>query len=42
MKKVVRVKALLGTPFLVSEDSDMVVGRGSYGTVVRAFNKQHP
>jgi|JI6StandDraft_1071083.scaffolds.fasta_scaffold13512_7 serine/threonine protein kinase len=39
MKRVVRVKALSDTPYLISEEAADVIGKGSYGKVVRAYNR---
>lgn len=39
MKRTVRVKVLSDTPFLLSEEPEDVIGRGSYGKVVRAYSK---
>lgn len=42
MKKVVNVKALAQTPYAISEEPQDLLGKGSYGRVVRAYNKNHP
>jgi hypothetical protein len=36
-KRRLRVKKLQGTPYLIAEDERL--GKGSYGVVVRAYNK---
>lgn len=42
MKRTVRVKALSDTPYLISEEPEDVIGKGSYGRVVRAYNRNDP
>lgn len=39
-KRKVRVKRLQGTPYYISEDEK--IGRGSYGEVYKAYNKDNP
>ena len=39
-KKVIRGKSLEGTPFFISEDEPL--GKGSYGEVFRAYNRDCP
>lgn len=39
-KKRVRVKRLTGTPYYISEDEKL--GKGSFGEVFRAYNKDSP
>lgn len=41
MKKVVKVKALAKTPYVISEEPQDVLGKGSYGKVIRAYNKNN-
>ena len=40
LRKKIKVKALEGTPFFISEDE--VIGSGSFGRVVKAYNKEEP
>jgi serine/threonine protein kinase len=39
MKRVIRVKALGDTPYFISEEPGDIIGRGSYGRVIRAYSK---
>ena len=41
MQKI-RVKSLLGSPYLVSEEPNDVIGGGAYAKVVRAYNSAEP
>ena len=40
LHKKIKVKALQGTPFFISENES--IGSGSFGTVFRAYNKEDP
>jgi hypothetical protein len=42
MRKVVKVKTLSGTPYMISEEPDDLIGKGSYAKVVRAYNRNEP
>jgi hypothetical protein len=40
MKKKIKVKGLSNSPFLISEEE--VIGEGSFGKVVKAYNSEDP